>query len=130
MDDNWLPALADLAVRGGANVQPGQVVSLSCQPGQERLAREVAHAAYRAGAKYVDVTWHDPFVKRARALHAAEDTLDWAPPWLGERAKHLGRMSAAVVSLSGPVAPGSSTTAIRCGWRATGSRRSRRPWPW
>ncbi|MEZ5079934.1 MAG: aminopeptidase [Thermoleophilia bacterium] len=106
MDDSWLPALADLAVRGGANVQPGQVVSLSCQPGQERLAREVAHAAYRAGAKYVEVAWHDPFVKRARALHAADDTLAWVPPWLGERAKHLGRMSAAIVSLSGPVAPG------------------------
>jgi aminopeptidase len=67
--------------------------------------RAIAEAAYRAGAKYVDVGWFDMHVKRLRALHAPEDTLDWVPPWLGERMLALGDLNAATIALTGPVAP-------------------------
>ena len=70
-------ALAALTVEVGANVQPGQVVSVGCRPGQEELVRAIAESAYRRGAKYVDVAWFDPLVKHARVAHAAEETLDW-----------------------------------------------------
>ena len=63
-------ALADLAVRFGANVQPGQIVALSSEPGKEELTRAIAEAAYRAGAKFVDLSVFDVYLKRARALHA------------------------------------------------------------
>ena len=76
-------ALAALAVEVGANVQAGQVVSVSCRPGQEDLVRAIAEAAYRRGAKYVDVSWFDPHVKHARVAHAADDTLGWVPPRRG-----------------------------------------------
>jgi aminopeptidase len=49
-----LEQLADLAVRVGMNVQPGQVVALASEIGKEDLTRAVARAAYRAGAKFVD----------------------------------------------------------------------------
>jgi aminopeptidase len=98
--------LADLAVTVGANVQPGQVVSVSGRPGQEDLVRAVADSAYRHGARYVDVAWFDPHVKRARLLHAADDTLEWVPPWLGQRATELGDMAAAAIALAGPTTPG------------------------
>lgn len=98
--------LADLAVRVGANVQPGQVVSVSGRPGQEELVRAIADSAYRNGARYVDVAWFDPHVKRSRLLHAADDTLEWVPPWLGGRATALGDMAAAAIALAGPTAPG------------------------
>jgi aminopeptidase len=99
-------ALADLAVEVGANVQPGQVVSVSCRPGQEELVRAIAAGAYRRGAKYVDVAWFDPWVKLARAEHAPEDTLEWVPPWLGQRITQIGEMAGATIALSGPTAPG------------------------
>jgi aminopeptidase len=106
MDDATLERLADLVVGYGANVQPDQIVSVSCQPGKERLTRQIAASAYRAGAKFVDVTWFDPYIKRARVEHARDDTLDYVPPWYGERMLALGEHRAARIGLSGPVAPG------------------------
>ncbi len=55
-----LRRLAELAVRTGANVQPGQVVAISTEPGKEALTRAVAEQAYLAGAKYVEARWFDP----------------------------------------------------------------------
>jgi aminopeptidase len=106
MDDSTLTRLADLVVGFGANVQPGQIVSVSCEPGKEHLTRAVAASAYRHGARFVDVSWFDPWVKRARIEHAAEDTLEFVPPWYGERVLALGEQRAARVQLSGPSAPG------------------------
>lgn len=87
-------------------MQPGQIVGVSSSPGKEALTRAIADAAYRHGAKYVDVVYFDPYVKHSRLAHAAEDTLEWVPPWLGQRVLELGEMRAASISLSGPTAPG------------------------
>ena len=106
MDDATLARLADLVVGLGANVQPDQVVAVGGEPGKERLVRAVAASAYRAGARFVDVQWFDPWVKRARIEHARDDTLDYVPPWYGERILALGEHRAARIALSGPVAPG------------------------
>jgi aminopeptidase len=106
MDADTLARFARLAVAFGANVQPGQIVSINGSPGKEQLVRAIAADAYRSGAKFVDLTWFDPWVKRARIEHAPDDTLEFVPPWYGERALALGREQAAIISLSGPVAPG------------------------
>ena len=98
-------ALADLIVRFGANVQPGQIVAIGSEPGKEPLAREIAASAYKAGAKFVDVSVFDIHVKRARMLHAAPDTLGFVPPWYGQRMRALGEHRCAVIALTGPVAP-------------------------
>jgi aminopeptidase len=106
MDDATLTRLADLAIGFGCNLQEGQVVAISGEPGKERLIRALAESAYKRGAKFVDVGWFDPYVKRARIAYAAEDTLDYVPPWIGERVLALGEHRAARVALSGPAAPG------------------------
>jgi aminopeptidase len=106
MDDATLERLADLVVGFGANVQPGQIVAVSGEPGKEALVRAIAASAYKRGAKFVDVQWFDPWVKRARIEHAADDTLDFVPPWYGQRVLALGEHRAARIALSGPVAPG------------------------
>jgi len=101
-----LRRLADLAVRFAANVQPGQVVAISTEPGKLELTRAVADSAYRAGAKFVDVMPFDPYVKRSRILHASEETLDYVPPWYAERILALGELHAARIALTGQSAPG------------------------
>ena len=103
--ERFTTEMATLAVRSGANVQPGQIVAVSSEPGKEAMARAVAEAAYAAGAKFVDLTVFDVYFKRARALNADRDTLGYVPPWLGERVLALGDLRAARISLSGPVAP-------------------------
>ena len=97
--------LAELAVVLGANVQQDQLVTVSATLGEEEMAREVAAAAYRHGARFVDVTYFDPYVKRARIEHAREETLDFVPSWYGDRMLELGRQRAARISLSGPAPP-------------------------
>jgi aminopeptidase len=106
MDDAYLERLADLVVGFGANVQPGQIVSVTCEPGKERLTRAIAASAYRHGAKFVDVQWFDPWVKRARIEYASDDTLEFVPDWYGKRLLALGYQRAARIALSGPTAPG------------------------
>lgn len=104
--EEQIQRLADLAVNVGANVQPGQIVAVSCSPGKEALTRAVAVEAYKAGAKFVDVGWYDPWVKRARIEHAPDDSLEYVPSWYGARALGLGDARAARIAFSGPVAPG------------------------
>ena len=103
--DTYTAALAQLAVHQGANVQPGQIVALASEPGKESMARAIAEAAYAGGAKFVDLTVYDVYLKRARALHASRDSLDFVPSWMGARVLALGDERAARISLSGPVAP-------------------------
>ncbi len=106
MTNDGVQRLAELIVRFGANVQPGQVVGVGAEPGKEDLARAIAAAAYRAGAKFVDVTYFDLHVKRARVEFADEDTLEYVPPWFGERLTQIGEMHGSRIGLTGPVAPG------------------------
>ena len=75
-------ALARLAVHIGANVAAGQdVVVLAYDIEHARLAREVADAAYRAGAHYVSVLYWDQHIKRSRLMHADEESLGFTPGW-------------------------------------------------
>jgi aminopeptidase len=97
--------LAELAVVGGANLQRGQILAVSTEPGKEDLARAVVAAGYRHGAKFVDLWSFDLHAKRARVLYGDEDDLEYVPPWYGERLLALGEQRAARVGLTGPVEP-------------------------
>jgi aminopeptidase len=81
VSDRW-QRLGELAMLG-ANLQPGQVLMISAEPGQIEAVRAVATAAYRRGAKFVDVNYFDPYVKRARIEYAEESSLSFVPEWLG-----------------------------------------------
>src|SRR5919199_1014174 len=100
-----LERFADLIVSFGANVQPGQIVDIGSGLGKEELTRALTASAYRRGAKFVDVYYWDPHLKRARVQYAADEVLDFVPSWYGERALQLGEERGATISLSGPVEP-------------------------
>ena len=97
--------LAELAVGLGANVQPGQIVAITSYTGKEELTRVVARAAYERGARYVDVLYFDPWVKRERIAHAPDDSLDDVPPWMIDRLEWLSDEHAARITLNGPASP-------------------------
>ncbi|HET7647499.1 MAG TPA: aminopeptidase [Gaiellaceae bacterium] len=100
-----LERYAELVVRVGANVQPGQWVDLIAAVEHAPVVRAVARAAYRAGASYVDVRYSDQHVRRALIEHAADDVLSWTPPWLLQRERAIGEERAAVVALTGDAEP-------------------------
>ena len=96
---------AELAVRVGANVQPGQVVDVIARVEHAPIARAVTRAAYAAGARYVDVLYTDQHVRRALIEHGTDDMLAWTPPWILSRARQIGADRAAVIALTGEYDP-------------------------
>jgi aminopeptidase len=100
-----LERYADLVVNFGANVQPGQILDLGSGLGKEELTRALTASAYKRGAKFVDVNYWDPHLKRMRVQYAADEVLDFVPAWYGERTLQLGEERAATILLSGPIAP-------------------------
>jgi aminopeptidase len=98
--------LADLAVTLGANVQPGQIVTVGADHAQFEMARAIAVSAYKHGAKFVDVQYFDPHIKRARIAHAPDDSLEYVPPWFAYRMLQIGELHAARISLAGPTTTG------------------------
>ena len=101
-----LERLAQLAVDYGVNLRHGQVLQVNAEYGQEEIARAVATRAYQRGAKFVDVWYFDPHIKRARIQHADEETLDYVPPWYGQRALARSDERGALISIAGAVSPG------------------------
>jgi aminopeptidase len=92
-----LSTYADLAVRVGLNLQPGQRllvigplasggVSLDAAP----FVREITASAYRAGARLVEVLWGDDALLMARFRHGPRESFDefsrWLPQALAEHA--------------------------------------------
>jgi aminopeptidase len=98
-----IDAYADLIVRIGANVQPGQTFFVNALPEHVDLARALARSGYRAGAGYVDVRYGDPHVNRARIELAPEDSLTHSPDWLVDRADASN--GAAVAAIAGEAEP-------------------------
>jgi aminopeptidase len=106
LDAETIERLADLTIGFAANVQRGQIVAIGAEMGKEEMVRALAASAYRHGAKFVDPLYFDMHVKRARILHAEEDTLGFVPSWYGARLLELGRQRCARVGIAGPATPG------------------------
>src|SRR6476661_3774092 len=80
---------ADLIVRVGANVQQGQTLFVTALVEHAPLARALARAGYRAGARLVDVRYADNHLRRAFIEAAPEEELTASPPWLLARAEAI-----------------------------------------
>ncbi len=66
---------ADVVVRVGVGLQPGQVAVVVALVEHAELARAVADAAYAAGARRVEVVYGDEHVRRAAIAHGASTAL-------------------------------------------------------
>ena len=85
--EKLLQKYAEVIVKVGLNLQKGQRliitnsrlrgVSINAAP----LVREVVRAAYRAGARFVDVIWSDEEMLRIRLQNAPRESLVEYPKW-------------------------------------------------
>jgi aminopeptidase len=101
-----LTRYAKLIVEVGTNVQPGQNILMIGAPTAAPLMRAVAAEAYARGARFFDPWYFDPQIKRIRAQVAAEDTLEFVPPWYPERILQLGESHGVRISVSPTIPPG------------------------
>jgi aminopeptidase len=99
-----LDRYADLIVRVGANVQPGQIVLVNGLVEHAPLVRAVAERAYAAGARYVDAPYGDRHIRKSFVTHAAADDLSTTWPWDLRRYEALHE-GAALIAITGDPEP-------------------------
>jgi len=104
-DDARLARLADIAVKVGANVQPGQLVVVLALVEAAPAARAVAASAYRAGARFVDVKYVDRHLTRALIELGPDDSLGWSAPWDMTLFETMAAEHAAYIQVAGEYDP-------------------------
>lgn len=107
-----LARYAELAVREGVALAPGQELLVFAEPVSAPLVYLVAAEAYRQGAKNVEVIWSDPELTLIKYREGSEEALNYAANWLidgvarahKENAARLGIISQDPALLAG-IAP-------------------------
>jgi aminopeptidase len=82
IDPGKLDRLAEVAVKVGLALRPGQDLFLTAPVGALPLVRRIAAHAYRAGAGLVTPILSDEELTLARFRHGADGSFDRAPGWL------------------------------------------------
>ncbi len=93
---------ADLIVRVGANVQEGQTLFVTALVEHAPLARALARAGYRAGARLVDVRYADNHLRRSFIESAPEDELSATPSWVMARTEAIAEGGALIMIAGDP----------------------------
>jgi aminopeptidase len=104
-DEERLERYARLALKVGNNLQPGQDLLITCLLEHAPLARALVAAAYREGARRVEVQYDDQHLQRALVELAPDEVLDWTPPWVLARYDELSRRRSAFLRIVGDTDP-------------------------
>ncbi len=96
-----LDRLAEVAVRIGLGLQPGQELVLSAPTDALPLVRSIVRHAYQAGARLVTTLFADDEVVLARYKYANDSTFDASPVWLHDGIANAYRSGAARLGVTG-----------------------------
>ncbi len=80
-EKNFLKKYAEIIVKIGANVQPGEEVFINCPVVASDLAREIASEAYAVGAKKVTCAYKDEQMSKLRLLNEERDVVVQPDKW-------------------------------------------------
>ena len=101
IDAAKLDRLAEVAVRVGLNLQPGQDLVMTAPVGALPLVRRITEHAYRAGAGLVTPLLSDDEVTLARYRHGADAGFDRASGWLYQGMAQAFDQGAARLAIAG-----------------------------
>jgi len=101
MEKSKLMKYAQLLVKSGGNVQPGQVVVIGCGVEHAEFGRMVQDCAYDAGASEVVMDWSDDYSARAKYLRADSKIFDEFPQWKVDWYKHYDDRGAVYLRING-----------------------------
>jgi aminopeptidase len=92
---------AELVVKIGVNVRPGQRVMIRASLDNAPLVRLIASSAYQAGVRLVDVIWEDEQLELIRFQHAPRDSFAEASSWLPNALLEYAQQGDALISVRG-----------------------------
>ncbi len=101
IDPEKLDRLAEVAVRIGVNLKPGQNLVITAPMAALDLVRRITVHAYKAGAGIVTPFFADDEITLARYQHAADESFDRAPNWLYEGMAAAYKSGAARMAITG-----------------------------
>lgn len=96
-----LDRLAEVAVRVGLGIAPGQELVMTATAEAIPLARRITEHAYKAGAALVTALFTDEELALLRFHHAPDASFDAAPAWLYEGMAQAYRNGAARLAITG-----------------------------
>ena len=99
--DERLDRLAEVAVRVGLGLKPGQEVVMTAPLEALPLVRRITKHAYKAGAPLVTTIFADEEATLMRFRHGADDAFDAAPGWLFEGMAAAYKNGAARLAIAG-----------------------------
>ncbi|HJZ48396.1 MAG TPA: aminopeptidase [Roseiflexaceae bacterium] len=97
--EQHLRKYAELAVKIGANVQPGQRLIIQAGIDQAMLVRLIVASAYQAGARLVEVIWDDEQTQLIRFQHAPRDSFEETSNWLPNALLEYAQQGDALISI-------------------------------
>jgi aminopeptidase len=95
-----LQKYAEVVIKIGANVQPGQRVLIMPWIENANFVRVLVEQAYAAGASFVDVLWEDERLRLTRFENAPDDSFDLYSNWYGEAIKEAGARGDALIRMA------------------------------
>ncbi|HQZ13604.1 MAG TPA: aminopeptidase, partial [Devosia sp.] len=96
-----LDKLAEVAIKVGLQLQPGQDLVLTAPMAALPLVRRIAVHAYKAGAGVVSPIFSDEELTLARYRNANDESFDRAPGWLYEGMAKAFSQNAARLAIAG-----------------------------
>ncbi|MGA8939890.1 MAG: aminopeptidase [Acidobacteriaceae bacterium] len=99
--EHKLDRLAEVAVRVGAGLQPGQELVITASTEALPLVRLITAQAYKAGAKLVTTFYADDAATLARYQHAPDASFDYAPTWYYDALAAAYKSNAARMGITG-----------------------------
>ena len=97
-----LTKYAELVIKVGVNIQPGQVLLVQAPLETVEFTRLVVEKAYEAGAKYVQIDWDDEQTTRIRYEKAPDDSFAYYPKWQADMMEQLAECGGAVLHIKVP----------------------------
>jgi len=101
VDEAMFRPLAEVAVRVGVNLQPGQRLIVQAPVSQAPAARAISRAAYEAGALRVQMLFVDGLADRIHLEMAPEAGLTEFAQWLADGMEREAREGSAFLSIVG-----------------------------
>ncbi|MDT3426436.1 aminopeptidase [Paenibacillus forsythiae] len=100
--EQMLDKYANLVVKVGVNIQPGQVLMVHAPLETAELTRLIVAKAYEAGAKYVVMDWEDEAISRIRYEKAPEDSFGYYPQWHADMLEQFAEEGGAILHIKVP----------------------------
>lgn len=103
--DHYKKLYAELLIKIGVNLQPGESLYITTELAHRDMIPLIADAAYKAGARFVEVNWDFAPLDKSRLLHSDPKDLEFIPKYEIARHQQMVDESWARLALTGDEFP-------------------------